>query len=67
MSLKYAFKKICKTYGFLELLNPIIFRNDGKLLGGSQAFYDFIEKNFDVNVNDYEKTMRNKEVLFLLD
>lgn len=49
-------------YGFQKKDNPLIFRNDGKLIGSSQNFYDFIEQNFNIDTKEFDDSQRNEKV-----
>lgn len=42
----------------------MIYRNDGKLIGSSKNFYEFIEKNFEIDTSFYDEQMRNENVNF---
>jgi len=58
----HSILKVCRVYGFVTKENPMIYRNDGKLIGNSQQFFEFILQNFDVDINSYDATKRNSDV-----
>lgn len=60
------FSQICRTYGFKNKENPIIFKSNGTIIGGAHDFEIYCENNFGVSGVQNSKLKSDTIVTILL-